>query len=936
MRAGQAGLTGSEGQTAVEQQFVHLNWGVARNPTEHDLGTDLWLMARDVRRFDLGALIGAQVKTGSSSFDRPERDQSGVITGWWFYDSDGDHFKYWVEHNVPHILVLHDLPSHASYWVHVTLDQIISTGKGSKILVPESNLIDIDHLDALLQVALGEREPSQWEGSAWQGGQRVLAPNRLRYALMAPRLIAPHQNLAVDSLEPEEAVAVLMKMRLRELQRSKSPYFENNAPSLATAAESPDWRWRFYAALYECVVNGNDSDALLKLAVDRKANPAQRACAAAIGAAFLIEAHRPMDAIAVIDDVLRADNCAPIDHAWLIMQRGRCLAEVGQIADAIEQAIRVQGLRRSNPGDPTAMAVVGAAADLVFTLSDWGATPIADAVAGRDTLAAWWRTQEVAWGLEYKASEDFKDWAQDRSITWGKSDQAWLHLRAASLIAGATGDHRGWRTAISQLGQRTLTTADGDIDATRSGLSMMRIAGDTESVGLAVPHLLRTGPIPAIKLSCSTIDLQQATRTTLRSDIEFVQCAADVLPLDEADRHAQWALDVLSDPSKLRQRLKPSFAITDAVLDMLASLIPALSAQQLRVVLDHVTRMPLQEDQAVAHGYAKVVYAVPQESWTEHDIDMIRRRTGDNFELTDEFEVVVAAAVESHRSSLQQRVAEGDWSALDAFGDVRDLDPETVPLLVDRLSTAVESEIARVKGGQSGRGSRSAAATLIIVNAWHPDHANWRPVVELLKTTNGFTYHLQRPLRILYRLGHKVPPVVTDELESVLRVLMTTLARTPALTGDPDIRGDAASALESMRSDTISENELWQLIAGSTSQRVAAAQIIACRHRTDHLDTLAALARDSDSLVSGAVANVLVGWLNDRPTDDMVSALLQRLVKDNGMAVARAVASRLNGTERTSHLDDIATMLQDHASAFVRSCVTAYFNSDAPANAEPS
>ena len=53
MRAGQAGLTGSEGQVAVEQQFVRFNWGVARNPTEHDLGTDLWLMARDVRRFDL-------------------------------------------------------------------------------------------------------------------------------------------------------------------------------------------------------------------------------------------------------------------------------------------------------------------------------------------------------------------------------------------------------------------------------------------------------------------------------------------------------------------------------------------------------------------------------------------------------------------------------------------------------------------------------------------------------------------------------------------------------------------------------------------------------------------------------------------------------------------------------------------------------------------
>jgi hypothetical protein len=54
MRAAQSSLTGAEGQVAVEQQFVRLNWGVSRNPTEHDLGTDLWLMARDVRRFDVG------------------------------------------------------------------------------------------------------------------------------------------------------------------------------------------------------------------------------------------------------------------------------------------------------------------------------------------------------------------------------------------------------------------------------------------------------------------------------------------------------------------------------------------------------------------------------------------------------------------------------------------------------------------------------------------------------------------------------------------------------------------------------------------------------------------------------------------------------------------------------------------------------------------
>ncbi|CPR07417.1 hypothetical protein BN971_01007 [Mycobacterium bohemicum DSM 44277] len=85
-----------------------LNWGVAENPQEQDFsGTDLWLIARDARLFDLGALVGAQVKSGSSWFASPERDDQGAIVGWWHPDTK-DHFESWAKHRVPHILVLHD------------------------------------------------------------------------------------------------------------------------------------------------------------------------------------------------------------------------------------------------------------------------------------------------------------------------------------------------------------------------------------------------------------------------------------------------------------------------------------------------------------------------------------------------------------------------------------------------------------------------------------------------------------------------------------------------------------------------------------------------------------------------------------------------------------------------------------------------------------
>lgn len=139
MRASAEGLKGDQGQKAVGGQFLALRWGVAENPPPHDLGTDLWLMARDTRRFDLGALLGAQVKYGSSWFGSPERDEAGEVIGWWHRDSQ-QHFKYWGEHRVPHILVLHCPQTSVSYWVHVTPEKVVDTGTGAKILVPRDQI----------------------------------------------------------------------------------------------------------------------------------------------------------------------------------------------------------------------------------------------------------------------------------------------------------------------------------------------------------------------------------------------------------------------------------------------------------------------------------------------------------------------------------------------------------------------------------------------------------------------------------------------------------------------------------------------------------------------------------------------------------------------------------------------------------------------------
>lgn len=72
MRAPATEAPGTSGASYAKANFEQLGWGVAESST-HDLGTDLFLMARDSRRAELGLLVGVQVKSGLSAFGRPPK-----------------------------------------------------------------------------------------------------------------------------------------------------------------------------------------------------------------------------------------------------------------------------------------------------------------------------------------------------------------------------------------------------------------------------------------------------------------------------------------------------------------------------------------------------------------------------------------------------------------------------------------------------------------------------------------------------------------------------------------------------------------------------------------------------------------------------------------------------------------------------------------------
>lgn len=152
MRASRQEQIGSAGVAYVIGDFRQINWGPSENH-HHDLGIDLYLQVRDDRRFDRAAFVMAQVKSGASCFAEEAKGESGDITGWWYAEADAKHFEDWVQHGLPHLLILHDPATRVSYWAHVTKEAVTSTGDGFKIFVPVTQRVDGANREALLRVA---------------------------------------------------------------------------------------------------------------------------------------------------------------------------------------------------------------------------------------------------------------------------------------------------------------------------------------------------------------------------------------------------------------------------------------------------------------------------------------------------------------------------------------------------------------------------------------------------------------------------------------------------------------------------------------------------------------------------------------------------------------------------------------------------------------
>jgi hypothetical protein len=922
VRASPQEQTGGVGVSEVTADLQRIGWGPVPN-AQHDLGTDLFVQARDARLFDRGLPVGVQAKGGPSYFEQPAYAPDGSLLGWWYPEDDVDHFDDWVTHALPHLVVLHNLDTRKSYWVHVTAQAVKSTGKGAKILVPANQTIDHEHLDDLLAVATSSKPVIGLEGTAWAAGASNIAPaRRLRHALLVPRLVAPHRNTGFGTvIGPEQAVALLALGRVRDFTIFADKH--DAVPSLEEAASSRDWRWRFVAALERWLVNGDRN--AVTATMDNAPNLASRAAACVVTACALMDAERHAEAVALLSG--QPDEAGPVDWAWVLTQRARARAEIGDVAAARQDAAAALRALVGDPDDITGSAIGAAAAQLLFQTAPWGEEQLDELITANDTAVSWWRTQMLSSGIAAAADRAFRQWADEQATRTEFEDIVNNRLFAAVVGADLTGEQGAWRTNGSLLARDTLIVqhARGDTTRQTGALDELRRSGDEKSLELATRRLWAVGPLGPLTEAARRIQPGSWTHTAARANLVLWQEAGDVMDVAAATDAARYCLDVLTDGSAFVARTTPPFHVAHYTLKALAGLLDAADDALHRDLVALLVSLPPATDQLTAQGLALVVpglrataLAAPEgrAAWRQAAVSQPNQR------VAAAMLGLLARDDETARELLLARIAEGDNDALAALGHVHQLNPEVAGRLAAQDAQLLDSVVAQAQRGVFAVSrARDPASRLAILGVHFPDVAPWDALLRYLGDAHVPSEHKRMACLALASHADRLP----DSLRSDLRELLPQLTGTvPAdkLFGSP-LGGAAvilAAAVGALDDQTLISG-LAALLTGSRQERRDAATLISRLGRHEFTAALVTLVSDPHPDVRTEAARALTTRVasSDTGIDPLAIAGLQRALADPGALVSLAIAAVVDAAETPSdQARELITPLLGHPSALVR------------------
>jgi hypothetical protein len=810
---------------------------------------------------------------------------------------------------------MYDLDTRVAYWAQVTPEAVVSTPQGAKVFVPVGQTVDADHVDALMAVAASHKPTIAFEGTAWTAGVEHVAPGRrLRYALLVPRLIAPHRNAGIDKpIEPEEAVALLAQGRTTDVEHFAEKHL--TVPSLADAAGHADWRWRF-AAAFGSWVTGDGADGLATLATTAP-SAACRTATRIVMACALIDAEEHDTAAALLGN--EPDDAGPVDRAWVLTQLARALAETGNVSDAREYAAQAQRALLGDPDDVTASAIRAASAWLLFRTAAWGDRSLEDTIPQGDTAVSWWRGQMLLGGLGGTIDQVFRSWAEDDPITWTR-EPPHHGFYAAVVSSHLCGDQAEWCASSSMQARHTLALGAPDVAEAVDALNQLRVAGDDRSLATAAGRLWTVGPLDALAAAATRAGQAPWTHTSALANLRIWEKAGDVLDEQAADLAVTRCLEILIDPAAFVARVRPWFLVEDAVLRSLGGLVGAASDEAHRQVCEYVASLPTLNDVNTTARVRRLVQRL-RRSAAHEAADAIRaaaeRQT--NRELSN---ALLAALVEVDQSAcrtLVDRVAAGDIDALAALGDLRYLGAATAGLLLHQHAQALEIIMSEADSNVFGMYTTDAGAIFAALGVRFPEQADWGVLQQFLAHGRVVGEHKRRAFQILAANIARVPEPVREQL----KVIATQRHASSPLPGScGPLLGGAATEL-AVATRALADREEATLIAallnGTPHERCDAVKLIG--KGSGHASTMVAMLSDAHSEIRALAARTLARRFAESTadTDHLVGAAVSHAASADGALVPLSVAQGLAEAESLDGAArQIAESLRNHRSAIVR------------------
>ena len=911
--------TGTLGELMAQVIFAKFGWAPPVKLSE-DIGTDLVTFARDnaapegkVRAWDLGAPVFMQVKGSPTEYLKPANKRKGE-PGWWFDESDTHHFDHWLSFGLPYLLVLVDTQNQVAYWTEVAGDAIVPTGKGRKIFVPFAQKVDEISVEALTKIAVSRRKYAL-EGTAWSGKLNDLGPaDRLRTALVLPRLVAPHGNRTIEKVGFEEAVAMVLRNRYSELaHRSR----QGQCPKVEDWETHKEWSWRFLHALHELVSTGG-SNQFEQLAADARHRFERDACLV-VQACDAYTGDRPRDAV----DVLMPSSASkPADRGWLLVHKAAFLFELDKPKEAVEAAKKALVATKALDGDLSVSAIRGAAASILYANSGVGvgAGDLEATITAQDHAGNWWRDQDVSSALEKDLKYRFEGWTANNTVHFINST-ARDDLATVVWTAAFSGAWNSWRHLTAMNAKLAFTTTS---DPTRvaAALGALIFIGEKNAAKDATRKMWLDGPLNTLHDLVHAIAYREWNKRDEGATMAVLARAGDLLDTKAADHVVQRIPDLLTNEGDVRVHGTAWSYRWNEADETLARVLTAASAKSHKKVADLIAADFATCSDSMAHSYLRVAHALATADLGNLRINKLYKaadKRADHYRI-DLLEILGPVSTDAI-IELRKEAAAGSSNAVRSLLVAGSTDHDDFIAFGKNAAKTVRTmvEDARGKNGTMVMTGyiNDQLDDLVLAARNTNDTKLWKEVTDALEACVIEETQQQRAVRRLAWRFPDLPPHVQRKLKKLAPKLNGRSFG--SLFGD---RNEFAAAVTHLRiaAGTVPDLEVEALLLRERrTDPVGFVRTLAAWNSERKLPFLATMVVDENPTVRSQAGFSLVEHAHHYPADrDRAHAVIRSaLLQEDGCALHDGLAQGLAGYPSKA-LADLEKLLRNHRSATVR------------------